>query len=426
MSPDNLPTLSYDTLREAVGRDSAFRLRLRLEPAGGAGDKVFPPTYEGGQYATEERWIAGQKVPCVLLDSVQSQANRMEFALQQAWEAKQIALPVVSADFRDLDHPAIRKVTSLQAPHRIADAILRDSLLDGVPFRQSWVGQKLERMGLHNATPLFEHCPTALIFGLWDSTGPRGGAGVKFPRAVVSEIVGVNAVAGVTTSSRIDPLGIRAGAGPLYQRVGSGWTSDEEKAAKDGKGKPVKLGKDGKPSEANHGNVTPDLVYRRDRNRNLVLDDQRRPIPIGGFTVDYAEQVTVLSLPALRRLHFPLAADPPTNRDVDLAARAYLAALGLLGATLAADEGYDLRSRCVLRATESMRWERLGKPGEQPQGFGLTADQGGIELVKMALKACEEAGLPFHREEIPLTPSADLLTLVKRSLALAAQEGEAD
>src|SRR5690606_24463092 len=125
----------------------------------------------------------------------------------------------------------------------------------------SEVGKRLDSVGLANATPLYELCPTALVFGMWDSTGPKGGLGAKFPRAMVSEIVGIGAVYGVKTSSRIDPLQIMLQAGPLFNTArpnGTSWTLDEARATKE-KGKPVKLGKDGKPSEANHGNVKPTI-----------------------------------------------------------------------------------------------------------------------------------------------------------------------
>ena len=43
-------TLSYDDLKAAVaGSAAAFRLTLKLEAVS---PKVFPPTYEGGKYAT--------------------------------------------------------------------------------------------------------------------------------------------------------------------------------------------------------------------------------------------------------------------------------------------------------------------------------------------------------------------------------------
>ncbi|MGC8625834.1 MAG: type I-U CRISPR-associated protein Cas7, partial [Phycisphaerae bacterium] len=73
--------LTLEILTEAVKNAAALRCITELQPAGGPGDKVFPPTYMGGVYATETRLIDGRRMPCVLLDSVQSQANRMELAL---------------------------------------------------------------------------------------------------------------------------------------------------------------------------------------------------------------------------------------------------------------------------------------------------------------------------------------------------------
>jgi CRISPR-associated protein Csb1 len=131
----------------------------------------------------------------------------MEEALQAAVEDGRIKLPVIEVDFTGLELiDPIGKVTSLQAPHRIADAILRDSLFEGKPFRVSEIGKQIDSVSNRNATPLFELCPTALVFGVWDSTGPKGGLGAKFARALVSEIVGYNAASGVKTGSRIDPL----------------------------------------------------------------------------------------------------------------------------------------------------------------------------------------------------------------------------
>ena len=189
------------------------------QPVGGPGDKVFPPTYEGGSYATEQRYVDGEEVACVLLDSVQSQANRMEIALLHEWEAGRAPLPVITVDFTKDGLPNPFRVTSLEAPHRIADALLRDSELDGVMFRQSATGKRLDEPGIHNSTALFELCPTALVFGMWDSTGPRGGSGVKFQRALVSEIIGMHAKQGQKTSSRLDPARI---LGSALTGVGNG------------------------------------------------------------------------------------------------------------------------------------------------------------------------------------------------------------
>ena len=389
--------LTLDMLRTAMaGTAAAFRCVTECQPVGGPGDKIFPPTYEGGQYAVEKRRIDGQDVDCVLLDSVQSQANRMELALLDAWERKQIPLPVISVDFAEHNLPKPLRVTSLEAPHRIADALLRDSLLQGLPFRQSERGKRLDHVETRNATALFEMCPTALIFGMWDSTGPKGGMGAKFARAMVSEIVGLHAQVGVKTSSRIDPAAIVLSAGPLYQAKGGGWTLEEGEAVRDKKG-PMKLGKDGKPSEANHGNVTPGITA-------------------GGVTISKAMQTTVLSLPSLRRLRFPIAGKVDAARDD--AARVALAALGLCAAALVREQGCDLRSRCQLVPAGAIVWELIDEPGQPPKQFALPA-KAVISLYAEAVKAAQAAGVPWMEEELQLKPSPQLVSLVQRSQSLA-------
>jgi CRISPR-associated protein Csb1 len=409
--------LTIDVLTEASsGSAAAFRCRRTLQPAGGPGDKVFPPTYAGAVYAVEERRVrrddgTEEVVPCVLLDSVQSQANRMEEALQEAVDAGVIHIPVIEVAFPDdqLLQP-VGRVTSLQAPHRIADAILRDSLLNGTRFPESLEGQRLSRVGLQNATALYELCPTALVFGMWDSTGPRGGLGPKFQRVLVSEVVGVRASFGTKTSSRIDPLGVRLQAGPVYRATEGpiGWTLDEEAAAKE-KGKPARI-KDGKPSQVNHGNVTPSLSdIQRDTGRPLA----------GGVTVGHAEQTVVLSLAALRRLRFP-AEDGKSNSKRDIAARTTLAALALCAGTLAMERGLDLRSRCLLWPDGPTEWELLDVPGKTPVRFGLD-QKSAAALLAGAVSAAHKHGVTW-RQSLQLQASQPLVELVRKSQQLAVQE----
>ena len=399
--------LTLKTVEEAVsGTAAAFRCVTDYQPAGGPGDKIFPPTYEGGKYALERRRIAGEEVQCVLLDSVQSQANRMELALLEAWEVKRISLPVISVDFAGHGLPKVLRITSLEAPHRIADALLRDSLLGKERFRASKAGKRIDYVDIKNATALFEMCPTALVFGLWDSTGPRGGMGAKFARAMVSEMIGLSAEVGVRTSSRIDPASIMKQSGPLYLADDGGWTLDENAAKRDKNKKAVKLGSEGRPSEANHGNVTPSISE-------------------GGVTISKAIQTTVLSLPALRRLRFPI--DGKIDADRDAKARTTLAALALCAAALMHEQGADLRSRCLLHAVSSLTWELLDQPGVQPRAFSLSSERA-VQILTDALGAAKKAGLPWSDNELKLTPSPELVALVKRSQELMAQtsDGQAE
>ncbi len=382
--------MSIAELTQAVRSAAAIRTRVQLQPAGGPGDKVFPPTYLGAKYAEEERVDpqTGQRIKCVLLDSVQSQANRMEDALQEAVDRGRIKLPMIVVDFNGIDLiDPVGTISSLQAPHRVADAILRDSVVDGKPFRQSDFGRSVDQADLTNATPLFEVCPTALLFGMWDSTGPKGGLGAKFARAIVSEIVGIDAEVGTRTSSRIDPLQIRAGAKVVKNKDGSWSVAGDQKA----KGAIS-------PSEINHGNIPPDIAA-------------------GGVTIRQALQTTVISLAGLRRLRFPVNGDSSVERDD--AARAVLAALGLCAATLAAESGFDLRSRCLLWPEQEMTWEVLDRPGQAPKTFTLDSDAG-IKLLNDAIDAATQAGLPWRTEPIVLQPAPNFAKLLQRSQELAA------
>ena len=274
-----------------------------------------------------------------------------------------------------------------------------------------------------NAGPLFTVCPTGLIFGLWDSTGPKGGLGSKFARALVSEIVGVGAVFGTKTASRIDPTGIVTASGVLYIKSRAEgepvtWTLAPEEAQKDGN-EPLKWGskkgKDGKwkqgsgkPSEANHSNIPP------------TIDELA-----GGVTVDYALHTVVLSLAAIRKLSFGTG-DAEARKAADLAARTVLAALGLLAVLAAESRGHDLRSRCLLVPKQeegknnALRLETVGRDGKTGQ-LALDLD-GAIKLFNQAVDKLPEA-LRFPAKGVPLvtlTPSPKLAHLVTKSRELAA------
>ena len=434
--------MNISELKDMVAKGAALRRRQRLQPVGGPGDKVFPPTFKGAVYAMEQRRVQGRDEPanCVLLDSVQSQANRMELALQEALDMGKIKIPLLEVDFTEHDPTgddendettehdptgnvengettehdltdnvendetnerlidAIGKITSLQVPHRVADAILRDSELDGVAFRKSEKGKALNTISLANATPLFELCPTALLFGMWDSTGPKGGLGPKFERAMVSEVVGVGAEVGdLLRGVRRDPLEIRAAVKVLKAADNSYSVADA-----DAKGSVS-------PSEVNHSSVP--FPKAGDRK----TDDNYH----SGVTIEYAEQTTTLSLICLRRLRFPI--NGAASAEADAAARTVLAALGLAAATLAFEAGMGLRSRCLLWPDGPMKWELLKRPGEPPREFPLTGDAA-IDLLKDAIEEAKKAKLPWEEKPITLKPSAQLLKLVRLSQLKAVQE----
>lgn len=410
--------LTFERLRDAVaGGAVALRSRTTLQPAGGEGDKVFPPSYQesGGakhKYAVEERQIGdGDKTSVtVLLDSVASQANRAELALLEGWDRGELEFPVPYVDFSDDDGATdYDRLTVLEAPHRLADAIFRDSLLDGTLFRLSKIGQEITNATPRNATDMFRYSPTSLLFGMWDSTGPKGGLGAKFQRAYVSEIVGFDASVGKKVSSRIDPLQIGkvAPEDRMYNDADPNqvWTHDPDKAerGRDGKPVPASRGKEsgtaGQPSKINHGNILP------------LIDSLS-----GGVTISNARQTTLVSFAALRRLRFK-----GFDRQAETAARAAVAALGVAAIAYQHEMDFDLRSRCLLIPTHSPRLELLRRDGAAGEEVEVNKTAAAHILAAAASHAAE-SGIGWEIGDVRLVPAPKLLELIRRSRKVSATE----
>lgn len=381
--------LTLDTIQQAMrGDGAAFRLRTRLQPAGGPGDKVFPPTYAEGQdgkkhtikYATETRVVDGQHKRAVLLDSVASQANRMELSLLEARQRGELRLPLLAVDFR-ASFPDLGQITTLEAPHRVYDAIFRDATLGGDAFRASEIGRKLTDASPSDARSMLSHCPTALIFGAWDSTGPRGGLGNKFQRALVSEVMGIGFEPGSKVGSRLDPLQISASVGIEFSKEDkNSWQIDEKK----GKSKQ-------KPSDVNHSNIAP------------TRDEEA-----GGVTFEYALHTAVYSLPALRRLRFGDWDAGKSN-----AARTLLAALGILALLLQRRTGYDFRSRCALVPEQPAMLEYVNADGSVQQ-LAVSVDEARA-LYEQAIAAAKTAGVSWVEDDVILQPMPKLVQLIQAS-----------
>jgi len=399
--------LDLKRLNDAISSAAAFRRRRTLQPVGGRGDKIFPPTYPGEgrnappRHVFETRKIDGREVVCVLIDSVQSQANWLEEALLQSAKAGHIVLPRLVVDFPSSGLNGVPAISSLEAPHRIFDAILRDSQLDGVAFRESDLGKRIRQATIHDASAILEVSPTALLFGAWNSTGEGGGIGAKFARSLVSEIVGVDVpverppgqsngafgemqTTGRRTGSRIDPLGILRSV-EVY-KSDTDWDISE---------KGLKKAKRVRPSEINHGNIAPSVQAL-------------------GVTCDYAQQTAVITLAGLRRLSFG------TDAKRNHAARAYLAALGLLALLEADAQGYPLRSRCDLVCDGEAPLEVVSFDGKvQPITLDL---QTARTLHTAAYESAEAAGFALRAEPIVLKPQDKLVHIVRESQRKALED----
>ncbi len=391
--------LTFDTLSSALsGVAAGFRSITRLQPIDGPGGKIFPATYADGVYATEKRRIpdgAGQEkeVECVVIDSVQSQSNRAEEALKFAIEQQKISLPLIEVDFSGVNEKfrtPIPTLTTLDVPHRLADAILRDSELgDGTRFSKSEYAKRWSRSNLWDAKAVFDLCPTALVFGMWGSPEKPGGLGAKFERAYVSEIVAIDVERVEKRQGfRIDPLQSRSSIQVVPQENGTFKIAE----AKDKGAIP--------PAKINHGNIPFDTAN-------------------GGVRCRYAEQATVVSLGALRKLRFPV--DGKQSAELNNTGRAVLAAIGLCAGVLATEIGTSLRSRCQLVAENEREWELIDKPGSKPQKFKISGEQG-VKLLNAAVQAAKSAGLSWMEEKLVLKPSKELAELVRQSQERAAKE----
>ena len=385
--------------QQAIANDAAIRRIQRLQPAGGMGDKLFPPTYPGEgrnpapRHVFERRRIDGKTVWTVLLDSVQSQANRLEAALLRAAQGG-LSLPYVTVDFSDAGLHPITEVTSLDAPHRIYDAILRDSLHGEEPFMQSQVGKRIAGASTADATAVFEISPSALIFGAWHSQGEGGGLGARFARVLVSEVMGIDVPVDETeqrsddvavvsssrrTGSRLDPLGITRSVEVF--KSATDWSTDKDRAGE----KATRA----RPSEINHGNIAPTV----------------EPL---GVTCAYAEHRAVLSFAGLRRLHFG-------SDERSAVAREMLALLALIALAGQDAQGYALRSRCDLVADGAAPMECVHADGTTDS---VPLDPEALrERYDDAYERATAAGFNFR--SLRLTPQPKLVEIVRRSRELA-------
>ena len=156
----------------------ALTFRRRLEPLEGPDVPVFPPTYPVAKDARTHRhdtpytvnrtkdgaWVCD-------LDSVQSQANRMEAAFGGAGAlADVVPQHAVRAGGRQI------ALTDL--PHRVADAAIRATGCAGK------IRAAMLAAAAGDARPLARLAPTSLVYGAWDSRDTH----VKLPRMVRSEI----------------------------------------------------------------------------------------------------------------------------------------------------------------------------------------------------------------------------------------------
>lgn len=300
------------------------------------------------------------KALAVLIDSVGSFANRIEAEL-----AATGVLPEITTTVGD------RVLSIHELPHRAYDAILRDSLLNEVPWRHSEIGQAVLANDLTNATSLYTYAPMTLLLGGWDSHGGDAGTGAKIARSVACEIWGYGVQTSKHCTQRLDPLDIGS--------------ESEKHAVIDGILQPDKSGK--KPSELGHGDVP--------------SSDQK------GVFVDSIEFSGAISLTRLSRYNFP-DKDGKTTIERDQAAREVLVQLAIVGISRVMDN-LDLRSGCELYTTT--RQAHMISVDGTKTNVELSSS---LEKLEEAIDLASKQGLSFVSDPVELMAGEALQRLAAK------------
>ena len=367
--------------------DAGIRIESDLEPLGGRGAAVKPAVYEGGEYQLDRRWANPddeEPTPVIVVDNVPSQANRLEEAIRSQRDV--LGVPEFVLDLSDMAHlPAHlpREISSWHFPHRVADAYLRDSRLDGVDFARSAVGRAILDAAPWSAAPLIEWFPGAALYGYWQSHLGKKRANTKHARAWVSEIIGWKPAA---VETRVKGLK----GDPLNLSTDEVVTSNPDDRVDWEIGKVAKSdAKTDRLSEMGHGQVP----FMRDSEAAAAA-------------VSFARitQTATVSFAQLRRLSL----GEPQSADADTAARALLVALGLHAHVVAFGRGFALRSGADLRVA-STRTEWLGADGDEERELGDAAGTGA--LVALARDHAASLGVRlggWGRDPVRLTPRDNL------------------
>lgn len=368
----------------SLERPAGIEIRQDLEPAGGL--PVEPPSYEG-RLEIHKRFIDGEAVKAIELDSVGSAANRLEEALFELYRNGEYPLPVSDTTIPLPDGEPVT-ITTLEAPHRLFDAWLRRSAAeDGEgDFQDSEHGLELSRARMSALDPILETSAHDLLLGVWDShrKGPHGQ--LRVPRSFTSTLIGLEPHEQARFAARRDPLNL----GDASESKGGG----KEKGARK------------KLSEEGLSSVPPQrsIPYEDDGNGRAKDFGGRVADHRGGVSISSARYLGFLSLSGLRHLGFG-------NYD-PVEVRVLLATLGLYGVLLRAAAGWDLRARCSLVPAAPLSFNLVGPTGErQPLELGLAE-------VKQAFEE-QVARVGITDRSVHLRAGSDLEKLVAENVTAA-------
>ena len=372
--------------------DDGIRIDTELVPLGGVGAPVKPAVYATGMFQHDRRWGSredDEPVEVIVIDNVPSQANRLEEALRVHRAA--LSLPEFLLDFDGLPLPSHlpTRLSSLQFPHRNADAYLRDAVLGNEDFIKSELGQAIFGATAQTCGPLVAWFPQSLLYGFWQSHLGKKRHNAKHARAWVSEIVGWQPAATETPVQGLkgDPLNLTVDAAVTSN-------PDDRSVWHVGKNGDVPGGKAERLAGIGHGRVP--------------VSGDSAP---GAVSFARVTQRAMLSLAQLRRVRLGNGA----GEAADAALRALLVALGLHAHQLAFGHGFALRSGAELRpGNTEATW--LGPEGDRQCALG-DADATAA-LLGEAQEHAKAAGVPLDgwgKAPVMLKPNAALSEAIRRS-----------
>ena len=329
---------------------------LPVESLDGKGGIVYPPTYADIGYNIDTL-ADGTKV--ALIDSVGSQANRMEPIFKEAREGEgpnplAALVPQLKVVLKDGN-----KLSILDIPHRAADSTVKacPSLVESL----TQAFDSLRRSG--DCSHLCALAPTSLLFGVWDSRGK----GEKRPRLVRS----------VIRAWDVDVLSAAAQYSSAAKLLDENTKEELQQELDSLKGKKVK-NRVADLAEAGFADV-PSTFRKNDKIREYI--DGRPNLDkrvLGGVLVrDRIEREVTVNLVALRGLRGPSAKDTVHIRK-------YLLGLALLAAT--ADIDLFLREGCHVRYVDEDVWHEIPRRGE-PTVVNLDADESRKQVEQYAKRA---------------------------------------
>ncbi|MCP2255206.1 CRISPR-associated protein Csb1 [Prauserella aidingensis] len=383
-----METLKLDDLLSAVevGGANCLRSVTELEPAAGPHASVAPAKFASarsdmGTYAYETRYDEdGNPSDVVIIDSKQSQLNRVEHALAEAIRDGHPVLsrlPRLVVEYERNGETV--ELSDLELPHRAFDGHVRAGSVDGSPAPTYEQYRAIRDASPANARALFDTSPASLVFGSWDST--RAARQGRWRSLLAGEIIGYCRKPANSNEperkggARVDPMGMRIElSGPELkalaerQRVElSGKTFETlTKAAAAAKGD-----KRAKTSNAGLGGIPPSLEA------------------LAGVACRRIVRSHVLSFAALRQIRF--GAGP----EGDAACRALLVSLALSGLARS-DAELVLRANCDLVETSPTRMEMLGRGGTTTE-FAAPGIEAADALLASALDHAESvAGVSWN------------------------------